>query len=1064
MNRRVASGFIAALVMLLAGGVALVAAQGGGRGGDVLLSTFEYHDSEAAVAYNSHAQEFLVVWSHEENIYGQRYDWQGLPQGENFPISITRYGKYWPAAAYSLSADSYLVVWEDYRNGNDYDIYGQLVDADGTLLDNPSTPEIETDPEVNFAVYTGPGNQEHPDLDFDGSNYLVVWQGPQFDDSVDVCGRFVRDNGTVEPVFPIAHEDGVLRQRPAVAYNATANEYLVVFQYDEDDPAEIHGRRVQAFGAPVGAEYTIADQAQSGDPDVAAAAWGAYVVVWPDRRVPGESNIYGRVVLAGADNSFDGDDFPICTANANQFYPAIARSPSTGQFLVVWDDGRETSVSGWNVYAQRLLADANLAGSNFAISTDDGDQRRPAIAASQGPDLYFIAWEDTRGGYDIYGQRVAWTGSLVWYQFAISAQPGAQEAPAITYNGATGEYVAVWQDGSGAIYGRRLSAAGQPLTEPWVIANDERVNLRPDVGCKSNGNCLVFWRDDEANMLGVHNMLPTGAAYTGGLLVGTEGGDNPRLAYDELNDLFLLVWESEGKIYAAPTEQGKPTAQPIAVWPGNPQSRPDVAFDALRQAFVVVWEEQWPTNTRIYGSLVVVEGGVFPIPSFPIAGEGDTISRHRPAVAYNADAGEYLVVYEYLVGTKEADIHGQRMVPSVKVGDEIVIRAQPAGADQFAPDVVYVPAATRYSVIWSEYQDGTSGNDLYGRWLQADGGLATTALPFFRYPGGQQYPRLAYDPDHAQGMVVWKDTRRNKAGDVCARLGALDLEPPTARFTRDPTVGRPGTTFTFNGWPSSDNLTPRGALAVRWDWTSDGSWDTNWSLGKYITKTINLPGVYTVTLEVRDLMWYTDTVSHAITVRSASGNTPPTATLTVTPLSGTAGTVFTLDASGSSDAETPGSLQVRWDWEDDGEWDTDFSAPLGATHAYTMAGDHTVRAEVRDAEGLTDATARSFLVQPGAVVRLEVAPADAKVLPQGTIQFRATAWDAHGNEMSNPSTAWSVRDPQAGTIDANGVFTASMQAGTYPDVILAQSERVTARASVTIVWPYQIYLPLTVKG
>jgi hypothetical protein len=236
-------------------------------------------------------------------------------------------------------------------------------------------------------------------------------------------------------------------------------------------------------------------------------------------------------------------------------------------------------------------------------------------------------------------------------------------------------------------------------------------------------------------------------------------------------------------------------------------------------------------------------------------------------------------------------------------------------------------------------------------------------------------------------------------------------------------------------------------------------------LNKVVTRTVATPGVYTVTLGVWDLMFLSDTVSYPILVLTATGNTPPTATLSVTPTSAVAGSTFTADASGSTDAETPAGLQARWDWENDGEWDTAFGAALSATHVYTVAGDYTIRVEIEDDEGLTDAALSNVTVVPGTVALLSIFPSTATVAPGEMLQFRAYAWDSYGNQMSNPELSWSVVDPAAGTIDAGGVFTASAQAGDYVDAILAESDGVNDTASVSIyALPYEIYLPVVTKG
>ncbi len=66
----------------------------------------------------------------------------------------------------------------------------------------------------------------------------------------------------------------------------------------------------------------------------------------------------------------------------------------------------------------------------------------------------------------------------------------------------------------------------------------------------------------------------------------------------------------------------------------------------------------------------------------------------------------------------------------------------------------------------------------------------------------------------------------------------------------------------------------------------------------------------------------------------------------------------TVDASGSSDTETAtADLEVRWDWTNDGTWDTGWSKTKTATYTYAADGTYTIGLEVRDAVGqVTKAT------------------------------------------------------------------------------------------------------------
>jgi parallel beta-helix repeat protein len=74
-------------------------------------------------------------------------------------------------------------------------------------------------------------------------------------------------------------------------------------------------------------------------------------------------------------------------------------------------------------------------------------------------------------------------------------------------------------------------------------------------------------------------------------------------------------------------------------------------------------------------------------------------------------------------------------------------------------------------------------------------------------------------------------------------------------------------------------------------------------------------------------------------------------------------TVFTFDASGSWDFEDPSeSLEVRWDWDGDGTWDTDWSTTKVVDHQFAQAGEYNITVIVRDSLGQTDALSMGVTV------------------------------------------------------------------------------------------------------
>jgi uncharacterized protein (TIGR02145 family) len=126
-------------------------------------------------------------------------------------------------------------------------------------------------------------------------------------------------------------------------------------------------------------------------------------------------------------------------------------------------------------------------------------------------------------------------------------------------------------------------------------------------------------------------------------------------------------------------------------------------------------------------------------------------------------------------------------------------------------------------------------------------------------------------------------------------------------------------------------------------------WDSSGKSGSHI--------VFVRAYDTNDIM----SESQKITIKINNGI--PVASFTVLPSNGDSSTEFQVDASGSTDREDPVDvLQVRWDWEDDGAWDTDYSISKTASHQYDTEGTKTIRLEVQDSYGQTDTTSMQVII------------------------------------------------------------------------------------------------------
>lgn len=170
----------------------------------------------------------------------------------------------------------------------------------------------------------------------------------------------------------------------------------------------------------------------------------------------------------------------------------------------------------------------------------------------------------------------------------------------------------------------------------------------------------------------------------------------------------------------------------------------------------------------------------------------------------------------------------------------------------------------------------------------------------------------------------------------------------------DKSIGTTSTLFTFNASSSKDEEDTSSDLQVRWDFDGDGDYDTTFDTEKRIQHRYLDAGTYTVMMQVLDSSGLTDTTQKTVTVVA---NDAPIASFEVSPLRGTVGTTFYFDASSSYDSQYQLSmLQVRWDFEGDGSFDTPFSTDKTVTHLYERPGDYEPTLQVRDPEGQTSET------------------------------------------------------------------------------------------------------------
>jgi LPXTG-site transpeptidase (sortase) family protein len=483
----------------------------------------------SAVAYNSTHNEFLVVWSGDETnnefeIYGQRINAvTGTEVGNNdFRISDMVDDADFPAVVYNSTADEYLVVWQgDERAGGqtEWEIYGQRIYGDRSLGD-----------EV--------GNND----------FRISDMGPDGDGSYDA-------------------------QAPSLAYNSTNNEYLVVWEGDDntaplvDNELEIFGQRLSATGVEVGNnDFRLSDMGTNGvtsqdaqSPDVAYNSTNnEYLVIWQgDERAGGQTEweIYGQRIYGDrtsgdevGNNDFRLSDMgPDGNGSYDGIRPAVAYNSSSNEYLVAWegDDNTAPFVNDeYEIFVQRVYgnrASGDELGTNDLRISDMGpsgnnayDASGPDITYNSGSDEYLVVWDGddniaplVDGEIEAFGQRLDTSASEIGSNdFRISdvgvngdTARGAANV-AVAFNSTSNTYLSTWEgdeitDNEFEIYGQLLNYV------PPIVLNVNSVADTGD-GVLSEGE---FTFANITQLIVSFSEPVSNAANTGAYLLFDDGGD-----------------------------------------------------------------------------------------------------------------------------------------------------------------------------------------------------------------------------------------------------------------------------------------------------------------------------------------------------------------------------------------------------------------------------------------------------------------------------------------------------------------------------------------------------------
>ena len=351
---------------------------------------------------------------------------------------------------------------------------------------------------ADVAVYSGAGGQSRVDVAAASGSHLVVWQDDSGSD-LDIRAARVDASGTVlGTTFDVCADAGD-QSCPAVASDGTG--WLVVWQDERSGTAEVWAARVASDGTVVAPGAFVVSNGTHREmlPDVTHTGWTGfeYLVVWQDERNTATTgwDIYGaRVDAAGTVK--DAGGLALITVAGNQDDAAVASDGVDA--LLIYRDSND--VKGVIVGSDGAPSVPSVIGA--AAST----QKVPSVAFGRG--VYLVAWEDYRNGVtdpfqpDIYAARVSTAGAPLdpGPHVPVAVDPAARAvSPAVASDGAN--FVVAWEqgpDGDSDVYVARVLAdvdgitvreSGGLAVSPWENDQDEP-SVQP-----AGAGALVVWTD-----------------------------------------------------------------------------------------------------------------------------------------------------------------------------------------------------------------------------------------------------------------------------------------------------------------------------------------------------------------------------------------------------------------------------------------------------------------------------------------------------------------------------------------------------------------------------------------
>lgn len=436
---------------------------------------------------------FLMVcfpWSFKLNA-----QWNSNPS-LNTPVCLSN-GKQIDLRMMEDGSGGTIITWKDYRASNGLpDIYAQRFDAFGypMWMGNGVIICDETHDQSTPAIVS----------DMRGGA-IIAWSDWRSMIERDIYAQRIDANGNIQWTANGMNVTNLSQREHSEKIVSDGKGGVIIAFEKQNGVWDIWAQRLDSSGNKMWGPGGVAVTTVSGNRrnhKIQKDQHGGAIITWQDLRSGSNYDIYAQRLDSNGNLLWGTAAKPVCTATGDQINAKIESDSATNGAYIAWQDTR--SSADYDIYMQRLDSNGNTKWANdgIVISNQILNQSALDMMSLSGGSEVMITWKDNRtGNYDIYAQKVASNGNLLWNPSGviICNSPFDQINPNICSDENKGAII-VWQDSSAGMWDvktQRINNAGNVLwtANGEVVCNAANMQTSPKNVSDGKGGSIYAWQD-----------------------------------------------------------------------------------------------------------------------------------------------------------------------------------------------------------------------------------------------------------------------------------------------------------------------------------------------------------------------------------------------------------------------------------------------------------------------------------------------------------------------------------------------------------------------------------------